>query len=241
MQPINWHSVFFLLFSLLACVFALAVVFSSNIVRMAFYLVLSLGATAGLVFSGRGRFRRLDAVVDLCRRHAGAVGLRRDADGARAVRVDEDRAAAIGFWRRWSAVRCWPCWCRRRSRFGDWQNQPSASRRGSQAAAINRHVGRKPAADGHATGPRACWARASIASIGRKRRSTATMAGYLLPFEIVSVHLLVVLIGAAYLARTKRRASRGPCGVERRSRLAAGFERATPEAAANSAMNVIGI
>ncbi len=31
------------------------------------------------------------------------------------------------------------------------------------------------------------------------------MSGYLLPFEIVSVHLLVVLIGAAYLARTKRR------------------------------------
>lgn len=31
-------------------------------------------------------------------------------------------------------------------------------------------------------------------------------AGYLLPFEIVSVHLLVVLVGAAYLARTKRRA-----------------------------------
>jgi NADH-quinone oxidoreductase subunit J len=32
------------------------------------------------------------------------------------------------------------------------------------------------------------------------------MAGYLLPFELVSVHLLVVLVGAAYLARTKRRA-----------------------------------
>lgn len=29
---------------------------------------------------------------------------------------------------------------------------------------------------------------------------------YLLPFELVSVHLLVVLIGAAYLARAKRRA-----------------------------------
>jgi NADH-quinone oxidoreductase subunit J len=29
--------------------------------------------------------------------------------------------------------------------------------------------------------------------------------GYLLPFEVVSVHLLVVLIGAAYLARAKRR------------------------------------
>jgi NADH-quinone oxidoreductase subunit J len=33
---------------------------------------------------------------------------------------------------------------------------------------------------------------------------------YLLPFEIVSVHLLVVLIGAAYLARAKRR--RAPAG-----------------------------
>jgi NADH-quinone oxidoreductase subunit J len=29
------------------------------------------------------------------------------------------------------------------------------------------------------------------------------MSGYFLPFEIVSVHLLVVLIGAAYLARTR--------------------------------------
>lgn len=37
---------------------------------------------------------------------------------------------------------------------------------------------------------------------GRNR----TQMGYLLPFEIVSVHLLVVLIGAAYLARAKRRA-----------------------------------
>jgi len=32
-----------------------------------------------------------------------------------------------------------------------------------------------------------------------------TRMGYLLPFEIVSVHLLVVLIGAAYLARAKKR------------------------------------
>ena len=35
----------------------------------------------------------------------------------------------------------------------------------------------------------------------RERRQVS----YLLPFEIVSVHLLVVLIGAAYLARAKRR------------------------------------
>lgn len=33
---------------------------------------------------------------------------------------------------------------------------------------------------------------------------------YLLPFEILSVHLLVVLIAAAYLARAKRRPSQAP-------------------------------
>ncbi|MBP3954541.1 NADH-quinone oxidoreductase subunit J [Gemmata sp. G18] len=32
-----------------------------------------------------------------------------------------------------------------------------------------------------------------------------TPVAYLLPFEIVSVHLLVVLVGAAYLARAKRK------------------------------------
>jgi NADH-quinone oxidoreductase subunit J len=36
----------------------------------------------------------------------------------------------------------------------------------------------------------------------------AIRATYLLPFEIVSVHLLVVLIGAAYLARAKQRRSK---------------------------------
>ena len=38
---------------------------------------------------------------------------------------------------------------------------------------------------------------------GRKVQTVRT--SYLLPFEIISVHLLVVLIGAAYLARAKRR------------------------------------
>lgn len=37
------------------------------------------------------------------------------------------------------------------------------------------------------------------------RPDNKSKAGYLLPFEIVSVHLLVVLVGAAYLARAKRK------------------------------------
>jgi NADH-quinone oxidoreductase subunit J len=42
-----------------------------------------------------------------------------------------------------------------------------------------------------------------------EQRTREKMA-YLLPFEIVSVHLLVVLIGAAYLARAKRRRGATP-------------------------------
>ena len=37
----------------------------------------------------------------------------------------------------------------------------------------------------------------------------AFLTTHLLPFEIVSVHLLVVLIGAAYLARAKQKPDRG--------------------------------
>ena len=36
-------------------------------------------------------------------------------------------------------------------------------------------------------------------------KSGRLSSGYLLPFEIASVHLLVVLIGAAYLARARQR------------------------------------
>jgi hypothetical protein len=57
---------------------------------------------------------------------------------------------------------------------------------------------------------------AALLGVGRPRRkarspecpataATRKRVAYLLPFEIVSVHLLVVLIGAAYLARAKRR------------------------------------
>jgi NADH-quinone oxidoreductase subunit J len=58
--------------------------------------------------------------------------------------------------------------------------------------------------------------------LGEKRMTPATealpaagpigvgfMTTYLLPFEIISVHLLVVLIGAAYLARAKRKPVEG--------------------------------
>jgi len=47
----------------------------------------------------------------------------------------------------------------------------------------------------------------ALSFLGLRPDKGGNAPGYLLPFEIVSVHLLVVLIGAAYLARPKRRAS----------------------------------
>jgi NADH:ubiquinone oxidoreductase subunit 6 (subunit J) len=56
-----------------------------------------------------------------------------------------------------------------------------------------------------------------ITGIPPEKAPQRTRMGYLLPFEIVSVHLLVVLIGAAYLARAKRRraAASGPVSPAR--------------------------
>ena len=50
MDMINWHSFFFLLLAAIACAFAVAVVVTGNIVRMACYLIVSLAAVAGLFF-----------------------------------------------------------------------------------------------------------------------------------------------------------------------------------------------
>jgi NADH-quinone oxidoreductase subunit J len=50
--------------------------------------------------------------------------------------------------------------------------------------------------------------KAELTLRGENKIRNRTKTSYLFPFEIVSVHLLVVLIGAAYLARAKRR--RGP-------------------------------
>ena len=56
LDAVNWHSFFFLLFGGLACAFAVGVRVSSNIVRMAFYLIVSLSATAGLFILAGAKF-----------------------------------------------------------------------------------------------------------------------------------------------------------------------------------------
>ena len=56
LAAINWNSFLFLLAGGLACGFALGVLFSSNVVRMAFYLIISLAATAGLFMLAGAQF-----------------------------------------------------------------------------------------------------------------------------------------------------------------------------------------
>ena len=55
-DAIAWHQFFFVMFALLTCGFAVGVLFSGNIVRMAFYLVLSLASSAGLFFLAGAEF-----------------------------------------------------------------------------------------------------------------------------------------------------------------------------------------
>jgi NADH-quinone oxidoreductase subunit J len=69
--------------------------------------------------------------------------------------------------------------------------------------------------DANLTGlPGSGWGNEAVRGASGKelphRIPTRQRVAYLLPFEIVSVHLLVVLIGAAYLARAKRRRTQAP-------------------------------
>ena len=184
---INWHSFFFLLFAALACGFAVAVVAADNVVRMALYLVLSLAATAGLFLLAGAEF-------------VGAMQLMIYVGGTLVLLVFGVMLTAQG------------PFVTMKSSGGDRAvaGVVGAALLGTLVmAALAVPAWRQPAA-GAAAEPAA--APLGMALVGVRvdgpppgTTEAAPRAGYLLPFEIVSVHLLVVLVGAAYLARAKRR------------------------------------
>jgi NADH:ubiquinone oxidoreductase subunit 6 (subunit J) len=186
----NWHTIFFLLFALFACGFALAVVFTSNIVRMAFYLVLSLGATAGLFFLAGSDF-------------IGAMQLLIYVGGTLVLLVFGVMLTAQS------------PFISMKTRGGDWV---LAAFVGGALLMLLVYAGTSvpqwkstSAGEVSAATPTATAVGQALLGVRVDALTTsdakqrAGLAGYLLPFEIVSVHLLVVLIGAAYLARAKRR------------------------------------
>ena len=202
---INWHSLLFYLFASAACGFAVAVVLTENVVRMAFYLVLSLGATAGLFFLAGADFvgaMQLMIYVGgtlvllvfgvMLTAQAPLVSIRTSpADKVLGGLVAASLLAVLlqsAF-----SVEAW-----RRPAVGD-VGTPSATPLGM--ALLGVRVDADPTAETTAlpAGQRPVSATQAAAL------NPSTRSGYLLPFEIVSVHLLVVLVGAAYLARAKRR------------------------------------
>lgn len=185
---INWHSVLFYLFAALACGFALGVVAADNVVRMALYLVFSLAATAGLFFLSGAEF-------------IGAMQLMIYVGGTLVLLVFGVMLTAQA---PLVAIR------------------PSASDRTLAAVAGSSLLALLLTAvlsvdawnaPGSGVVPEPTATPLGMALVGVRvdeappGTPTSGRGGYMLPFEIVSLHLLVVLVGAAYLARAKRRST----------------------------------
>lgn len=183
MGEIYWPSVFFLLLSALACGFSVAVLLTPNIVRMAFYLVLALGATAGLFFLAGQDF-------------IGAMQLLIYVGGTLVLLVfgvmltSQERFVSM------------------KTLGGDWvMGLIAGGALLSVLVAGAYSVPEWTATDRAAVEATPVGKTAAPIAMGMVgfRVDQENAPGYLLPFEIVSVHLLVVLVGAAYLARAKRK------------------------------------
>jgi NADH-quinone oxidoreductase subunit J len=190
-----WHQFYFVLFGALTCGFALAVLFSSNIVRMAFYLVLSLAASAGLFFLAGSEF-------------VGAMQLMIYVGGTLVLLIFGVMLTAqakfismkthAGEWIMAMIVGGSLFFLLTSAAFGvvDW-NRPN------------------PLRESISVGESKAVTQLGLALSGIRVDKLDEpnpvlrqgMSGYMLPFVIVSMHLLVVLVGAAYMARTKKRAS----------------------------------
>ena len=187
-DPIYWPSFFFYMFAVIACAFAIAVVVSSNIVRMAFYLVMSLAATAGLFFvAGADFVGSMQFLIyvggTLVLLVFGVMLTSQD----RFVSMKTSRpellmAGVVGaclFILLLFAARSVPEW-------------RAMSREQAEAVVLQ---------------PTATPIGMGLLGARVDAPNSPDAAGYLLVFEIISVHLLVVLVGAAYLARAKRKGS----------------------------------
>lgn len=184
----------FSVFGLLTCVSAIAVVLSQTVVRMAFWLVISLGSTAALFFLANADFV---GAAQLLIYVGGTLvllvfGVMLTASGPyMKIGTSAGETVVAGLLGLLFLFVVFAC-------VGgvDWREPVTASADNIATGAVGNtlrplglsFLGVRPDAD-------------------LKTGKPPEASGYLLPFEIVSVHLLVVLIGASYLARAKRRAT----------------------------------
>ena len=190
-------SLFFTIFALAACLGAVAVVISQSVVRMAFWLVVSLGSVAGLFFLADADF-------------IGAAQLLIYVGGTLVLLVFGIMLTASGPYMKIPAS---PGETVIASLVGlmflfmvfatingvDWDGS-----RDRIMAATHQTEG-ATGFDDHSEGNTLRPLGFALLGVRPDVPNGVAGAGYLLPFEIASVHLLVVLIGAAYLARAKRR------------------------------------
>jgi NADH-quinone oxidoreductase subunit J len=203
MIAIDWHTCFFWLYAAIACASAIAVVLTGNIVRMAVLLVVSLSAVSGLFFLAGADF-------------LGAVQLMVYVGGTMVLLVFGVMLTSRG-----SAVTL---------KVGGGQWIVALVIAGAllavllQAAfSIPEWASAKNVPDQVAQSPTAGPLGYGLMGVRADQLEQPDavlrhgMSGYLLPFEIISIHLVVVLVGAAYLARAKRRSKNpptvGPFGV----------------------------
>ena len=195
----------FALFAIGAVGGALAVVLSQNVVRMAFYLVISLGSTAGLFFTLGADFV---GATQLLIYVGGTVvllifGVMLTASGPyismKTSSGDILLSIIVGgsFLTMLIFTVMQVDWDGNASKIETAFGETAPYETGFNAASegnTSRSLGL------------AFLGVRSDRDLGGAERELST--GYLLPFEIVSVHLLVVLVGASYLARAKRRVTR---------------------------------
>ncbi len=192
LAAINWHSCMFMLCAAMSCAFAFGVLLSSNVVRMAAYLIVALSSTAGLFMLAGAEF-------------VGAMQIMIYVGGTLVLLIFGVMLTAQA------------SFVSMKTSAGEWIIAAIVG--GSLlflliASTLSVRDWRVPDVDARQVPVAAVKSSAPIGlgllgvRVPNEHQDAAhVVSGYLLPFEIVSVHLLVVLIGAAYLARAKKRLS----------------------------------
>ena len=197
------ETIIFAIYALAACGGAIAVVVSQNVVRMAFWLIISLGSVAGLFFLLNADFV---GATQLLIYVGGTVvllifGVMLTASGPMLTIKSAPGEVVLGGLAGLAVLGMLVF-----ATIGiDWNANRARllSKTGGAASAEVRSY-RLP-------GEGQTVRKLGSAFLGvrfdsdLKPGDRSPSTGYLLPFEIISIHLLVVLVGASYLARTKRR------------------------------------
>ncbi len=215
----------FYVFAILTCGGAIAVVATQNVVRMAFWLVVSLGSVAALFFLLHADFL---GAAQLLIYVGGTVvllvfGVMLTASGPyttiKTSPAEGIIGAAVGVMLLMVLVSSIGNvdWIAISGRLPSSPESPSAAdatRKAHAEESLVNSGSTKALSEFNANQQQGRTVRQlGLSFLGlrpdrnlKEGGANGLAPGYFLPFEIVSVHLLVVLIGAAYLARAKRRA-----------------------------------